>query len=282
MAYPVGLSTKDVSFGSAAVIESGSPVGMQVTIKASRNLLYRPTGSPLLTRSTQFVSAEDGNGTISLPVCDSPNMGTGNGASIVLGPGEVTHTYTATIRYFIGGETLGSITRGPFVLLSSSPPVSDIDDLLIGDAAPSPAEVAALQVLGQRIAALEAALADFDPLGGTRTIIADQIADASSVGKAVVRADSADQARAAIGAGTSDLTLGTTSTTAKPGDYTPAAADIVGFTEAAQDAVAAMFAPGSGVTLAYNDASNTFTISVDGQPDSGSTIPITIPFTVGS
>lgn len=54
--------------------------------------------------------------------------------------------------------------------------------------------------------------------------------------KPTVIASGADQAtaRAAIGAGTSNLTLGTTSSTAKAGDYQPAAADITDATASGQ------------------------------------------------
>lgn len=54
----------------------------------------------------------------------------------------------------------------------------------------------------------------------------DDITDATAVGKALIKATFASTARAAIGAGTSDLTLGTTGSTAKAGDYQPTAANI--------------------------------------------------------
>lgn len=47
------------------------------------------------------------------------------------------------------------------------------------------------------------------------------ITDATSVGRAVLTAATAAAARAAIGAGTSNLTIGTTASTAKAGNYTP-------------------------------------------------------------
>lgn len=50
---------------------------------------------------------------------------------------------------------------------------------------------------------------------------ATDITDSTAVGRAVVTAVDAAAARAAIGAGTSDLELGTTSVTAKAGDYQP-------------------------------------------------------------
>ena len=59
-------------------------------------------------------------------------------------------------------------------------------------------------------------------------ITADAITDATTIGKSVLRADSAATARSAIGAGTgnSNLAIGPLSTDAKPGDYQPAWTDI--------------------------------------------------------
>jgi microcompartment protein CcmK/EutM len=71
------------------------------------------------------------------------------------------------------------------------------------------------------------------PLSHTHT--ASQISDASTVGRSLVTATDAATARTAIGAGTSNLVIGTTSSTAKAGDYTPpTASDIaVGLVELA-------------------------------------------------
>ncbi len=62
----------------------------------------------------------------------------------------------------------------------------------------------------------------------SHTHTASQISDASIIGRDVLIASNAAAARAVIGAGTgsSNLTLGTTSTTAKAGDYTPSKVDV--------------------------------------------------------
>lgn len=92
-----------------------------------------------------------------------------------------------------------------------------------------------------------------DSGGGTGSVTSAQITDASTVGKSVLTAANAAAARTAIGAGTSSLALGTTSTTAKAGDWKPAAADIsdastVGRSVlSAADAAAARSAIGAGV-----------------------------------
>lgn len=60
----------------------------------------------------------------------------------------------------------------------------------------------------------------------THTHVADDISNATLVGKAVITASSQTVARSAIGAGTSNLTLGTTGTTAMPGNKTFSKADV--------------------------------------------------------
>ncbi len=57
-----------------------------------------------------------------------------------------------------------------------------------------------------------------DISSGTGDITSSQITDATDTGKALLTAAGEDEARAAIGAGTSNLTIGTTSTTAMAGD----------------------------------------------------------------
>src|SRR5687767_12726872 len=121
MAYPVGLPTRDVSFGKAVVFESGTPLAMKVTVKASRSLVHRPTGTPLVATTTVFISDAEGSGSLELPVTDSPDMGLGDGTPIVLGPNEVTHTYTATIDYTTAlGVSVSKVTKGPFTIPSSA------------------------------------------------------------------------------------------------------------------------------------------------------------------
>lgn len=59
--------------------------------------------------------------------------------------------------------------------------------------------------------------------GSSGDVTASQISDSTATGRAVLTAEDAAAARAAIGAGTSSLAIGTTSSTAKAGDYAPPA-----------------------------------------------------------
>lgn len=82
----------------------------------------------------------------------------------------------------------------------------------------------------------------------------EEISDASTIGKTILKGTDAAAVRTAIGAGTSNLTIGTTGTTAKAGDYKPAAVDISDASAVgrqvltATDATAARTAIGAGTS----------------------------------
>lgn len=88
----------------------------------------------------------------------------------------------------------------------------------------------------------------------THSHAASQISDSTATGRSVVTATDAAAARTAIGAGTSSLALGTTSSTAKAGNYQPTAANISDSTATgrsvltATDAAAARSAIGAGTS----------------------------------
>jgi len=60
----------------------------------------------------------------------------------------------------------------------------------------------------------------------SHTHTASQISDSTATGRSLITASDATAARSAIGAGTSNLIIGTTSSTAKAGDYAPTKADL--------------------------------------------------------
>lgn len=88
----------------------------------------------------------------------------------------------------------------------------------------------------------------------SHTHASTDISDSTATGRSVVTAATAAAARAAIGAGTSDLVIGTTGTTAKAGNYQPTAANISDSTTVgrsvltATDAAAARTAIGAGTS----------------------------------
>lgn len=62
--------------------------------------------------------------------------------------------------------------------------------------------------------------------GGDGTVLVANITDATTVGRAIIKGVDAAAVRALIGAGISSLALGTTSSTAKAGNWVPGVADI--------------------------------------------------------
>lgn len=101
-------------------------------------------------------------------------------------------------------------------------------------------------------------------LSGNVTLVAADVSDSTATGRSVVTATDAAAARSAIGAGTSSLALGTTSSTAKAGDYQPTAANISNATTVgrnvltAVDAATARTAIGAGTSnLALGTTSST-------------------------
>ncbi|MEK5378085.1 head fiber protein [Paenibacillus sp. FSL P2-0173] len=91
--------------------------------------------------------------------------------------------------------------------------------------------------------------------GGGGSVTVDSITDASDIGKTVLKAADASAARTAIGAGTSNLKVGSGAGDAKAGNYAPAVADISGATAlgkqlmAVADAAAARSAIGAGTPV---------------------------------
>lgn len=67
---------------------------------------------------------------------------------------------------------------------------------------------------------------NLDLSGVTASASVDSLVGATNLGKSLVAAADAAEARDLLGAGTSSLTLGDTASTAKPGDYRPAVAQI--------------------------------------------------------
>ena len=89
-----------------------------------------------------------------------------------------------------------------------------------------------------QVTGLQTALDGKAPVSHTHT--ADKISDSTPVGRSVITAADAAAARAALGAGTSNLALGATSSTAKAGDYQPTWSQVTG--------KPATFAPTVGTT----------------------------------
>lgn len=119
-------------------------------------------------------------------------------------------------KYTIDTPVAGAINLRESILVTTFP--AQTASLVRG----VPGGVAALNDAGQVVDASGNPVTG--GVGGTTTV--EGLTDATTVGKAVVKAATQADARTAIGAGTSSLALGTTSSTAKAGDYQPTAENI--------------------------------------------------------
>lgn len=84
-----------------------------------------------------------------------------------------------------------------------------------------PTDTAIAQEVNRVGSASRAAIIDLAGEGGGGPIDSDAITDATATGKSVITAADKAAARTAIGAGTSSLATGTSSSSAKPGDWKP-------------------------------------------------------------
>lgn len=101
---------------------------------------------------------------------------------------------------------------------------------------------------------------------GVEAVIATQVIDTTTVGRAVMTAANAAAARSAIGAGTSSFDGAYSSLSGIPSTFAPSThshttADITGFGEAVDDEVATLLVAGTNISISYNDAANTLTIT---------------------
>ncbi len=255
MAYPESLPVRSVSFGQAVALEGGSPIAMRVTIKASRTLVHRPSGTPLVSVQTVFRTADTGDRTVPLPVTDSDEMGLGNGQPIVLETGEVTHLYTATIEY-LDPETLKNLSGvpsrvvGPFALPSSSAAVVDLDDLQTASVPTQGIPSNLYLMTGEK-----GAPGGLAPLGADTKVPALYLpappdltpySTTTQMTSAISAASTADRVR-------SNHTGQTT-----------AAVALSDFVEAVQDVVGGMMLSGGSLTFAYDDAAGKATYTATG------------------
>lgn len=99
MAYPAGVTTRNIAFSNPAAFESGdnSANKIRVVVRANSRLVHISTGIPILP--VGIISAA-GVTTLALPVTDQ--TGIYNDANGVAKTSSPTHTYWVDIEYLIG------------------------------------------------------------------------------------------------------------------------------------------------------------------------------------
>lgn len=232
--------------------------GLTITLTASISppILKSLTDPPVTILLTPVVGHTDDNGVIIGP--------DGQPDILIVASDFPDPAHPWTYGVTIQGSGFPKLT---FNIVAHSGEIIDLTDVL--EAPSNPTDLSAWEALAIQVAQdadrAEAAAAGggggtggaVDSVAGrTGAVVlsADDLTDATATGKAVVRAASASAARTAIGAGTSSLALGTTSSTAKAGDYQPTAANISDATTTgrsvltASSAAAARTAIGAGTS----------------------------------
>ena len=121
------------------------------------------------------------------------------------------------------GTTEGTAKSGDY-----QPSSSDVSDATtIGRQVITATDAEAVRnIIGSGTSSLSIGTTSTTAKRGDYQPASSDITDASPLGKSLITISDASAARALVGAGTSSLSLGLTSTTAKAGDYAPSAASI--------------------------------------------------------
>lgn len=100
---------------------------------------------------------------------------------------------------------------------------------------------------------------------------ASDISDSTATGRILITATDSTSARTAIGAGTSNLALGTTASTAKAGNYQPAAADVSDATTVGRSVLTAATAASARAAIGAGTSSVTIGTTAGTAADAGAT-----------
>lgn len=135
MPFPAGVTTRTLTFGSAVGLESGDDIEMRVVIKGSRSMVWN--GDPVINIGAQYSSKNGTDASVDLPVTDQAGWTDGAGGTIDVSGGGNTHTYSATVEYFVGNASKAKISVGPFVLPTGDLSPVDMDNLIPATGAPA-------------------------------------------------------------------------------------------------------------------------------------------------
>lgn len=252
-----------------------------VTFTASVPYLPSNGGDPVTVVTSSIRGVLDADGYLCTPSSADPKLPRFRGVRLIATDNDLlpVQGWTWTVSYALtnpDGTSLGGIIPShPLAVLTGSD-----QDLTLSMRVPASQPLGVTQAEALVIEARNEVnrISDmFDGVAGGSIEAAD-ITDSTATGRQILKALDAAAARAAIGAGTSNLALGTTSTTAKAGNYAPTwnevtskpttftpaphtSASVTDFAEAAQDAVAALLVEGTGIGLSYSDSTGELTVT---------------------
>ena len=134
MAFPPEIPTRAISVGGAAVLESSTLLKVQVTITASKSLVWDATGFRYERMSVTDMSELGSELVIPLPRTDVQGWRDAKTGEIidVSAPGSYTHRYTAVVRFLDADNrpvAVSPVTLGPFVVPAGDGPI-DLDKMV--------------------------------------------------------------------------------------------------------------------------------------------------------
>jgi len=136
MTYPDGVTTRPVSFGPALRLEDGTALDMEVQVTASRTIVWQ--GAPMVAGGTTYLTTDQVERTIDLPVTDQDGYTDGAGQAISVADGAQTHSYEFRVVFLLPGSDrprarrVGSVrvVAGVFLPTGDGSTV-DLDDLVL-------------------------------------------------------------------------------------------------------------------------------------------------------
>lgn len=155
---------------------------------------------------------------ILIPAVDDPDISPQNWAvNVTVNFNDGSAPETFNLQPSVSG---GAVNLRTIVLPSNAPPLTEL--LFRG----VPGGLAELDADGDVTNAAGAKILGGGGGTGTGTVTTSGITDATTLGRNLIKAVDGPAARTLIGAGTSNLILGSTGTTAKPGSYQPVLSDL--------------------------------------------------------
>lgn len=205
-----GLSTvasTDITDATAvgrSVLTSSSATAARTAIGAGTSSLQLGVG-PTTAKAGDYVPTW--TEITSKPTTFAPTIGATGSTAVAGNDARLTDARTPTAHTHPASQVSDSTATGRSLLTAA-------------DAA------AARTAIGAGTSSLALGTTSATAKAGDYQPTAANISDSTATGRSVLTAASASAARAALGAGTSDLALGTTGSTAKAGNYAPTLADI--------------------------------------------------------
>lgn len=99
MAFPAGITLRQIRCGVPFANPDGGGLGMRATFTPQRTLIWGPTGDPAIKRAFPIAAPVGGSGIASVPVTDQAGWRLPGGGSISVADGAQAFLYTVLVEY---------------------------------------------------------------------------------------------------------------------------------------------------------------------------------------